>query len=139
MQRLPEGAQRSLVDPYAPKRSRWPKVILALLLLGAIAWGLYRFNVLHRWFPDYVPAWVKAGFDGPAAGFAGGDPVVVEVGSGASSVDVRFLDGTPSLPVVDGKVTVPMAAAKEGAWILLIDASAGREPATHSIAVRKKP
>jgi hypothetical protein len=55
--RIPAGSERSLVDPYAPKKSPWPKVIVFLLVLGAVGYGLYRTNVLHKWFPD-LP-WLK--------------------------------------------------------------------------------
>jgi hypothetical protein len=54
--KLPAGSVRSLTDPYAPKRSPWPRIVVGLLLLAAVVWGLYRFNFLHRWFPDYIPA-----------------------------------------------------------------------------------
>jgi hypothetical protein len=54
--RIPPGSSRSLVDPYAPKKRLWPRLLLALLLLAGIAWVLYRFNVLHKWFPEHVPA-----------------------------------------------------------------------------------
>jgi hypothetical protein len=54
--RLPAGSERSLVDPYAPKKSPWPKVLVVLLVLAAAAYGLYRTNLLHRWLPDWVPA-----------------------------------------------------------------------------------
>lgn len=36
---LPAGAHRSLVDPYAEKKPVWPYVLVALLLLGAVAWA----------------------------------------------------------------------------------------------------
>lgn len=54
--RIPPGSERSLVDPYAPKKSPWPKVITWLLVLALIVYGLYRTNLLHKWLPDYVPA-----------------------------------------------------------------------------------
>lgn len=34
--RLPDGADRALMDPYADKKSRWPWIVLALLVLGWI-------------------------------------------------------------------------------------------------------
>jgi hypothetical protein len=37
---LPPGSSRSLVDPFAPPRRRWPSLLLALLLCLAIAWTL---------------------------------------------------------------------------------------------------
>jgi len=49
---MPAGAERSLVDPFAEKKSVWPRLLLALAVFAAIAWILYRTNVLHRWFPD---------------------------------------------------------------------------------------
>jgi hypothetical protein len=38
---LPLGAHRSLVDPYAEKKSVWPYVILLLLLIGTALWAWY--------------------------------------------------------------------------------------------------
>jgi len=32
--RLPEGADRALVDPYADKKTRWPWIVLAVLVLA---------------------------------------------------------------------------------------------------------
>jgi len=37
---LPEGAHRSLVDPFADKKPRWPYYLLLLVILGALL-GLY--------------------------------------------------------------------------------------------------
>jgi len=37
---LPEGAERSLSDPYADKPSRWPYLLLALALVIALVWFL---------------------------------------------------------------------------------------------------
>ncbi|AWI52023.1 hypothetical protein DEH84_00090 [Aquabacterium olei] len=34
--RLPEGADRALMDPYADKKSRWPWIVLAVLVLAWI-------------------------------------------------------------------------------------------------------
>jgi hypothetical protein len=36
---LPAGSHRSLVDPYAEKKSAWPYLLVVLLLVGAIAWA----------------------------------------------------------------------------------------------------
>ncbi|MFO1051257.1 MAG: hypothetical protein U1F36_03455 [Planctomycetota bacterium] len=138
LQKLPEGASRSLVDPYAPKKSVWPKVILFLLILAGVGFGLYRFNFLNKWFPDYIPAYVSASFDGPSSGFAGGDALVIKLGSGAKEVAVSGLEGVTSLPVVNGEITVPMANAKEGSKITLTDQSTAHSQ-VHDIAVVKKP
>lgn len=49
---MPDGAERSLVDPFAEKKSAWPRVVLALVVVAAIGWTLYRTNALHHWFPE---------------------------------------------------------------------------------------
>jgi hypothetical protein len=38
---LPEGAHRSLVDPYAEKKPVWPYIVVVLLILGALGWAWY--------------------------------------------------------------------------------------------------
>jgi len=46
---LPPGSQRDLVDPYAEKKSPWPKVLI-LALLAYIAWAvLNHFGLIHAW------------------------------------------------------------------------------------------
>ncbi|MBL8750744.1 MAG: hypothetical protein JNK78_16410, partial [Planctomycetes bacterium] len=54
--RIPAGSERSLVDPYAPKRSPWPRLLFTLFVIAAIGWTLYRTNVAHKLFPDHIPA-----------------------------------------------------------------------------------
>jgi hypothetical protein len=49
--KLPPGATRTLKDPYAPKKSPWPRVILLVLFLGVTGWGLWRLGLVHRWWP----------------------------------------------------------------------------------------
>ena len=56
MPKIPADANRTLKDPYAPKKSIWPRVILVLLLLAGTGYVLYRTNLLNKWLPDYVPA-----------------------------------------------------------------------------------
>jgi hypothetical protein len=57
--KLPPGAERSLDDPYAPKKSPWPKILLVLLILAAIGVGLYYAGYLEPWYHAAVD-WVKA-------------------------------------------------------------------------------
>lgn len=52
---LPPGSERSLIDPFAPKKSPWPKVLLWLLVLVGIGWGLWKTGFLSRWV-SFVPA-----------------------------------------------------------------------------------
>ena len=47
---LPEGAERSLDDPYAPRRSPWPWVFVALVALGAAGYVLWSEGLLRLWF-----------------------------------------------------------------------------------------
>jgi hypothetical protein len=47
--RLPENAERSLVDPFAEKKSPW-KLYLALAALLGAALVLWRQGYLTRWF-----------------------------------------------------------------------------------------
>lgn len=48
---LPPGSQRDLVDPFAEKKSPWPKIIIALILLLAIAYGVWYFGNLDSYLP----------------------------------------------------------------------------------------
>jgi hypothetical protein len=59
---LPPGAERSLADPFAEKKSPWPRIILILILLGGIAFCLWKSGFATRWW-DRIPApektWIK--------------------------------------------------------------------------------
>jgi len=137
--KLPKGAERSLVDPYAPKKSLWPRFVLVLLLLAGVTYGLYRFNFLHRWFPELVPEYRAASFDGPTTGIAGGAPVLVKLGSGAAKVTLIKPDGSSaSLDVVAGVITVPMTDAAADTKLTLVDTS-GDSSERHDISITKKP
>ncbi len=47
--KLPEGADRSLADPYAEKKSPWPKVIVVLAILAIILWVLNSKGKIYDW------------------------------------------------------------------------------------------
>jgi hypothetical protein len=132
--RLPEGAKRSLADPYAPKRSIWPRLLLALMLLGGVGFGLYRYNFLHQWFPDHIPAYISASFDGPEEITAGTAEVELTLGSGASSVTVTVLgkDKAFTVPVENHRVKIPCADLVPGDRAQVTDIKTGK---THMISV----
>jgi hypothetical protein len=48
---LPPGSQRDLIDPFAEKKSPWPKVALAAIVLLAIAYGVWYFGALDQNLP----------------------------------------------------------------------------------------
>ncbi len=52
---LPPGSERSLVDPYAEKRSPWPRILGFVLLLALIAGGLWKVGLLSKWVPQVPP------------------------------------------------------------------------------------
>jgi hypothetical protein len=46
---LPSGSQRDLVDPFAEKKSPWPKIIVVLIVLGVAAYLLNQKGLIHKW------------------------------------------------------------------------------------------
>lgn len=60
--KLPDGSEHTLEDPFAEKPSPWPKIIVALLVIAAIPWGLWFFNVgfMDRFISENLgkPTWV---------------------------------------------------------------------------------
>jgi hypothetical protein len=61
---LPPGAERSLADPFAEKRSPWPRIIVTLLLLGGIAFCAWKSGFATRWW-DRIPAPATTWFKQP--------------------------------------------------------------------------
>lgn len=59
---LPPGAERSLADPFAEKRSPWPRIIFTLLLLAGIAFCLWKTGYATRWWPR-IPKPEKVWFE----------------------------------------------------------------------------
>lgn len=124
--RIPAGAHRSLVDPYAPKKSIWPRLFLVLLILAGAGYVLYRTNLLHRWLPDWVPAHhTELGLqsDGGKTSAVQGESIVFTVRSKATVLKVTDVSDAnapielPDLPVAAGKATLAVPAdAKPGTW-----------------------
>jgi MFS family permease len=46
---LPPGSQRDLVDPFAEKKSPWPKIFLLLLLLLFVCLALDQLGYIFNW------------------------------------------------------------------------------------------
>ncbi len=46
---LPAGAERSLSDPYADKRSVWPRLIVLVIVLAIAYAVLNNFGLIHAW------------------------------------------------------------------------------------------
>ncbi|MCA8949513.1 MAG: hypothetical protein KDE27_08410 [Planctomycetes bacterium] len=142
--KLPAGAERSLADPYAPKKSIWPRVLFVLILLGIAAYVLYRTNLLYKWTDGYVPAHhseVDLSAE-PKSGPAG-TAIVFTVKSGDDKLEVS--DVTDSNAVVNvtdlavegGKATFTIPeGAKAGTVYEIIDSCGG---GTVSIEVTAPP
>ncbi len=75
---LPSGAERSLVDPYAEKKSPWPWVLL-LALLAAGAW--YGWNKYQAMNPPPTP------------------PVAADTAAPANTAPVNTAPATPATPL----------------------------------------
>ena len=136
--KLPAGARRSLVDPYAPKKSPLPRIAAAMIVLAATGYGLYRFNLLNRWFPDFVPAYVSTSFEGPTEVVEGVADVELMLGSGAEAVTVTLVgkDRAFSVPVVAHRFKVATGELVAGDRLTITDPKTGR---SHAISVTPKP
>jgi hypothetical protein len=123
---IPPGAERSLRDPYAVKRSPWPRVALVAALLGLAGYGSWRTNHLHRWFPRWIPAHhPETRLTASTESVAPGGVVTFTVPSGSAALAWSLDGAAPELlPVADLKaaLTVP-ADAKPGTRIVVTDAS----------------
>jgi hypothetical protein len=61
---LPPGSQRDLVDPFAEKKSPWPKIIFALIVLAAIG-GAWYFGKLDKVLPGKIQSTEVLGTNAP--------------------------------------------------------------------------
>jgi hypothetical protein len=62
---LPPGSQRDLVDPFAEKKSPWPKIIFVLIVLAAIG-GCWYFGKLDQIIPPNANSVSVFGTNAPA-------------------------------------------------------------------------
>jgi hypothetical protein len=51
---LPEGAVRKQEDPFADKKSRWPSLILLILVLLALLYFLNQRGFVHQWTCGFI-------------------------------------------------------------------------------------
>jgi len=58
---LPAGAERSLTDAYAEKRSPWPMVIILAILVAAALYVCNRQGLLYQWTGGAIGTHVEAG------------------------------------------------------------------------------
>ena len=129
--KLPAGSERSLVDPYAPKRSPWPRIVTWLVVLAAIGYGLYRTNLLHKMLPQYPvlqhhkETSLLADKD---AGVAG-DSIVLEVRSADDELEVYDEAGklVLKLPVAGGKTTLVVPTDKKAGTLIVRDSASVTE------------
>ncbi|MEQ1634300.1 MAG: hypothetical protein ABL997_18105, partial [Planctomycetota bacterium] len=140
--KLPAGASRSLVDPYAEKKSPWPKILMWLGIVAAIVWTLYRTNLLHTWLPQYaflqhhrettLVADKQAGFAGQA--------IVLTVRSTDDELEVY--DATEGgnliakIKVEAGKATLTIPDSMKTGVLVVRDSAA---PSELEITVTAKP
>lgn len=138
--RIPAGSERSLVDPYAPKKSPWPKVILFLVVLGLVAFALYKTNLLHKWTNGYVPlGHVETSLLADKSEGVAGDPVTLTVRSNGQVLLVFDENDQPvgqPLPVVAGKATLTIPADKAAGHLRIADAASDTNV---KVTVVKKP
>ncbi len=64
--RLPPGAERSVKDPYAEKKSVWPTIVTVLLVLAIAAYALHKAGYLGQWL-GYAPEPAAVTETAPAA------------------------------------------------------------------------
>ncbi len=130
--KIPAGSHRTLIDPYAPKKSIWPRLILVLLILAGVTYGLYRTNLLHKWLPQYVKAHhTELGLSADKHSAAPGDAIAFTVKSGAvelqvtNTTDSNAPAALPALKVEAGKATLTIPADMKPATLTVLDAVSG--------------
>jgi hypothetical protein len=129
--RIPPGSERSLVDPYAVKKSAWPKVLFVLLVLGGIGYGLYRTNVLHRLLPQYIPAHhTVLDLEADSRSASAGEVVTLTVRSSATTLAVTDETGDPPVPrepleVKAGTATLKIPAHMKSGTLIVRDSVSG--------------
>ncbi len=65
MPQFPSGSERSFEDPYAEKRSPWPKIIIVLIILAVIG-GFWYFGKLDKVLPGKAKSTDVLGTNAPA-------------------------------------------------------------------------
>lgn len=130
--RIPAGSNRSLIDPFAPKKSIWPGIITTLVLIGALGYVLYYTNLLNKWLPDVIPAHhSEIGLKADKSIAHPGDSVTFAVASQAASLQVTETSDAnapaalPELPVKDGKAVMEIPQDSKSSSITIHDSLSG--------------
>lgn len=142
LRKLPPGAARSLVDPFAEKRSIWPRLVGWLLVVGFVAWILWRTNTLHHWLPHH--AWLQhhaeTSLQADALAATPGQTIVLTVRSGDDELEVyEAKDGGKlviKLPVKDGVTSYTVKDNQGPGKLVVRDSASGTEV---EIDVLEKP
>jgi hypothetical protein len=131
--KIPAGSERSLVDPYAPKKSPWPKIIAWLVVLGVIGYALYATNTLHKLLPQYpwLLAYKETSLLADKDAGVAGDTVTIEVRSNDDELEAYDEAGNKmqlKLPVPESKkVLLVIPADKKSGTIVVRDSSSVTE------------
>lgn len=133
MPKLPAGAERSLVDPYAPKKSPWPKIFAWLVVLGLIGYALYATNTLHKVLPQYpwLQAYKETSLLADKDAGVAGDTITIEVRSNDDDLEAYDEKGDRlplKLPVPESKrVLLVIPADKKTGTIVVRDGASMTE------------
>ncbi|MFN7589896.1 MAG: hypothetical protein ACK5UQ_15560 [Planctomycetota bacterium] len=131
--KIPAGSERSLVDPYAPKKSPWPKILLWLVILGVIGYALYATNTLHKLLPQYpwLQAYKETSLLAEKDAGVAGDKITIEVRSNDDELEAYDETGAKmqlKLTVPESKkVSLEIPADKKSGTIFVRDSASMTE------------
>lgn len=129
--KIPAGSERSLVDPYAPKKSPWPKILGWLVVLGVIGYALYATNTLHKMLPQYpwLQAYKETSLLAKTAAGVAGETIEIEVRSTDDELEVYDDAGKPvlKLPVAAGRATLVIPAGMKSGTLIVRDGASMTE------------
>ena len=128
--KIPAGSERSLIDPYAPKKSPWPKIICFLLFLLVVAFALYKTNLLHKWTDGFVPkGTIETHLDADKTEGVAGDTIKLTVRSAETKLKVYDETDAPvmDLDVANGTASFKIPADKKSGLLRVHDGASKTE------------